>query len=73
MSGRPPLQTLQRAAMAIFRDHRRACPKCQLVDVDQPRTLVEACLDGSAMLKDAYNEIWHADRAKRERAAGGAT
>lgn len=41
-----------------FRTHRDTCERCMKVDVDQPRTLVTACLEGSRMLKDAYAEHW---------------
>ena len=69
MSGRPELPLIERAMFASWRDHRGACERCQQVDPAIARTIVAACLDGTLMLKEAYNALWNADRAKRERRA----
>lgn len=58
---------LERVPFARFADHRGACGACAQVDPDKAATVSLACLTGVVMLKEAFNQVWHDDRAKRER------
>ena len=58
---------LKRRVFEAFNEHRAICTRCSLADPEQPASLALACLQGSALMKEALNAVFHQDAELRKR------